>query len=150
VAAGDSQVYGKFALAVLTGAGLDLDSETIKMALLDSGYTPDVDADEFWDDVSANEISATGYTAGGATLGSPATTYDAANNRAEYDAADPAWTLSTAASPAYAVMYDDTGTPGTSRLIAYWELAGTSVTGSYTLVVDAEGLFQARATTQTA
>ncbi len=37
---------------------------TFKVALMGSGFTPDQDTQDFWDDISANEIAAgNGYTA---------------------------------------------------------------------------------------
>lgn len=47
---------------------IDYSANTIKCALLTNGYSPS-DADEFFSVVDANETSGTGYTAGGATLG---------------------------------------------------------------------------------
>lgn len=43
-------------------------SNTIKLALLNSSHSFNR-AHDAWDDVSANQVSGTGYTAGGATLG---------------------------------------------------------------------------------
>ena len=53
---------------------IDYDTNTIKLALLTSSYTPD-DAHDYWDDASANEVSGTGYTAGGETLASKTVTF---------------------------------------------------------------------------
>ncbi len=56
-------------LSELIANGLfDLDGITIKLALVSSAYTPDVANHTQWGDVSANEISGTGYTTGGATI----------------------------------------------------------------------------------
>lgn len=58
---------------LLTGA-VDLDTDTIKLALVTSGYTFSA-AHTQWSDVSANEASnGSGYTTGGATLASPSAT----------------------------------------------------------------------------
>lgn len=149
MAAGDSKVLTTFAHFVLNDY-ISNTATAVKVALLDSGWTPAPDTDEFWDDISTHEISVSGYTAGGQAIGSGSVTQDDANDRSEYDGADPSWTFAASVSPAYAVLYDDTGTPATSRLIEYWELAGGSVTGTYTLTVNTEGLLQARATAQSA
>jgi hypothetical protein len=66
VAEGDVVLYNNFKEQLLLGAH-NLDTATIKVALV-TGYTPDRDAHDYWDDVVANEESGTGYTAGGATL----------------------------------------------------------------------------------
>ncbi len=46
---------------------IDYDADTIKVALLTSTSAFN-DTHEFWSDISANEVSGTGYTAGGDTL----------------------------------------------------------------------------------
>jgi hypothetical protein len=68
---------------------LDLDSDTFKVALVSSSYTFD-STDTQWADMSANEISGTGYTAGGETLTS--VTVSAAG---VFDAADTVWSTAT-------------------------------------------------------
>lgn len=60
------EMYQK-AQAKFRNGGIDWDTDTIKMALL-AGHTPDLVNDEFWSDVSADEESGAGYTAGGETL----------------------------------------------------------------------------------
>lgn len=70
---------------------VDYESDTIKLALLDSNHSFN-DAHDAWDDVSANEISATsGYTAEGETLGTKTLT------RVDSSSAT-AWQASTAYS----------------------------------------------------
>ncbi len=59
---------------------IDWDTDVIKVALVTSSYTPAQDTHDYWDDVSANEASGTGYTAGGATLGSKTQGYTAGTN----------------------------------------------------------------------
>tara|TARA_R110000851_G_scaffold154993_1_gene297286 strand:- start:703 stop:1134 length:432 start_codon:yes stop_codon:yes gene_type:complete len=44
---------------------------------------------------ATNEVSGTGYTAGGETLSSQAVAYDSTNQVAYFDASDPAWTTAT-------------------------------------------------------
>ena len=51
---------------VMNGS-IDLDTDTIKVLLVTSAYTPDQDTHTKHSDVT-NEVSGTGYTAGGATL----------------------------------------------------------------------------------
>ena len=47
---------------------LDLEAEDMKVAMITDSATPDFDAHDFWADLSANEVSGTGYTAGGQLL----------------------------------------------------------------------------------
>lgn len=58
---------------------IDYLSDTIKVMLTTSTYSPNVATHDFKDDVT-NEITGTGYTAGGATLGSKTLTVTAANS----------------------------------------------------------------------
>lgn len=73
---------------LLTGA-VDLDTDTLKLALVTSSYTPSTAHDE-WADVSANEVATgNGYTTGGVTLASPVAT----NTTIDFD--DVLWTSLT-------------------------------------------------------
>jgi hypothetical protein len=113
---------------------IDLTADTIKLMLLDDNHTPDIDAEEFIDDVSANEVSASGtYSAGGGTLASKVVTVDDTNDRAYFDAADVAFTSATITAR-YAYLYKDTGTPGTSPIIGYYDYTEnkSSTAGTFT------------------
>lgn len=66
--------YDQLWKLVLTG-GVDLDTDTLKVALVTSAYTPSI-AHTLWADVSAHEVAnGSGYITGGATLQSPVVTY---------------------------------------------------------------------------
>ena len=56
---------------------------------------------------ATNEVSGTGYTAGGATLSSQAVAYDSSNNVAYFDAADPSWSSATITARG-ALIYNNT------------------------------------------
>jgi hypothetical protein len=58
-----SKLYGNFLKQALNKE-IDWDSDTIKVALLSSSYTPNQDTHDYFDDVSANEVTGTGYTTG--------------------------------------------------------------------------------------
>ena len=64
---------------------VDLAADTIKVALVTSSYSPSLTADEFFDDVT-NEVTGTGYTAGGATLSGQAVTADTVSHRGKFTA----------------------------------------------------------------
>jgi 3D (Asp-Asp-Asp) domain-containing protein len=140
--------YGKYYLLKQNDASssIDLLTHTIKASLMTSTYAQDIDADVFWDDISSQELNATGYTADGETLGSKQITADLTNDRAEFDAANTAFTSiggtidDTIGS---VVIWRDTGTPGTSPLIAWADLTNHLTDGgSVTLVWNAEGILQ--------
>lgn len=113
---------------------------TIKVALV-AGYTPDIDTHTVWADVSANEESGTGYTAGGETLTGQDVTQDNTNDRGVFDGNDVTWTGLNVGTPSHAIMYDDTPTTPADPLIAYWELGTTATNGGdYTLQWNASGI----------
>lgn len=121
---------------------IDWDTDTIKVALLASTYVPNQDTHDFWDDVSANEVTGTGYTAGGQALTTKTLTYDAASNVVKFDAADTAWTNSTITAR-YAVIYDDTpATAATKRLLALLDFGQdeSSSNGTFQITWNANGI----------
>jgi hypothetical protein len=135
-----SKLYGNFLLKALNKE-VDFDSDTIKVALLSSSYTPDQDAHDYFNDVSSTEVSGTGYTTGGNTLGSKTATYDSANNVVILDAADTTWSSSTITAR-YAVVYGSTGTASTSPLIGYVDFGSdqSSTNGNFTITWDSTGI----------
>jgi hypothetical protein len=117
--------------------------DVVKIAFLDANYTPDRDAHVFWDDVSADEVSGTNYTAGGNEVATKTVT--TAGNVTKWDANDPAtWATSGAgfADARFAILYKDTGTPATSPLIAYHDFGSDkgNVDGDLTIQLDAAGI----------
>jgi len=135
-----SKLYGNFLLKALNKE-VDFDSDTIKVALLSSSYTPDQDAHDYFNDVSTYEVSGTGYTAGGATLASKTATSDSSTNVIVLDAADVTWSSSTITAR-YAVVYDSTGTASTSALIGYVDFGSdqSSTNGNFTITWDSTGI----------
>lgn len=110
--------YGKGLLAVVKGS-IDLDTDTFKIMLTTSSYTPNQDTDDFRDDVT-NEVSGTGYTAGGVTLADVSVTYDAASNEVRVSWTDPTWPTSTIANARVAIIYKSRGgLSSADELLAY-------------------------------
>ena len=120
---------------------IDYLSDTIKVLLCASSYTPDQDAHVFKASVT-NEVTGTGYTAGGATLANKTLAYTAGTNVIKFDADDVVWSNSTITAR-YAVIYDDTpATDATKPLLAYVDFGAdvVSSSGSFTITWDAAGL----------
>ena len=136
-------VFNLFKQKLLEGA-VNFTSDTIKCALFASTLTPNIDTQEFFSDISANELAtAGGYTAGGATLASKTVTTDDTDNEGVLDCADIEWTADGSGFTCrYAVLYKDTGDPATSLLIGYWDFGGDQnpVSVAFNLVINAEGL----------
>lgn len=118
-------------------------TDTFKVSLHTSSYTPNQDTHQFYSDLT-NEISGSGtYSTGGMTLAGLATSIDTTIDRAEFDATDVSITGFTSVFR-YAVVYKSTGVGVTSRLVALIDF-GSDVTvtnGSYTLTWNADGIFQ--------
>lgn len=132
-------IYNNFKKLIMNG-GIDLDTDTIKVALVTSSYTPDQDTHDFFDDVT-NEVSGTGYTAGGASLANKAVTADNTDNEGVFDADDVSWTTATITARA-AVVYKSTGTASTSALICYVDFGSDKVStaGTFTIAWNSEGI----------
>lgn len=139
-----SKLYGSFLMKALNKE-VDWDSDDIKVALLSSAYTPNQDTHDYYDDVVANEVSGTGYTAGGQSLSSKTSTYDSANNVVILDAADVVWGSSTITAR-YAVVYDNAGATNAQKaLIGYVDFGSdqSSTNGNFTITWDATGIVRA-------
>lgn len=110
---------------IVTGA-VDLDSDTLKVALVSSGYTPST-THTIWDpdtnnaaDPSYNEVTnGSGYTTGGATLANPVTT----NANIDYD--DVSWTALTKTFR-YAVCYASKTVNGLVNPLLFYILLDTT------------------------
>lgn len=108
--------------------------KTFKMMLLDDNHTPNIDTEEFIDDVSANEVSGTGYTAGGETITNVSVTVDDTNDRAYIDFDNVVWSSATI-TYRYAYLYEDTGTPATSTIIGYYDPGSNQTATAGTLTI---------------
>ncbi len=136
-----AKLYG-LALQSAFNKEIDWDSDTIKVMLCTSSYTPDQDTHRYKSSVT-NEVTGTGYTAGGATLTSPTFAYTSGTNTVTLDAADTSWANSTITAR-YAVIYDATpGTDATRPLIAYVDFGAdvSSSAGTFQITWDAAGIF---------
>lgn len=126
--------YGTPIKNMYSGANvIDWDTDTIKVALATSTYTPDPDTHDFFNDIT-NEVTGTGYTAGGVTLTSPTLTVVGASNQVQLDAADSSWTTSTITAR-YAIVYKSTGTASTSPLVGYVDFGADVSTSAGTFQI---------------
>ena len=94
---------------------LPLAEGTLKVMLLSSSHTTNTSTQEFISDVSANEVSGTGYTAGGMVVADVVVSVSA--GKVKIDFTDPTFSTVTLSDVDHAAFYIDTSTPGTSRLI---------------------------------
>jgi hypothetical protein len=133
-------VYNSYKQKALNGGAIDLDTDAIGVALVLSGYTPNIDTHDFFDDIT-NEASGAGYAAGGITLSGTTVYMNTTSDLAMFDAADVTWATSTITARG-AVLYKRTGTAGTSPLIAYFDFGSDQVSsaGNFTIQWNAGGL----------
>lgn len=135
-----SVIYNSFKRDSANGS-IDLDTDTIKIALVTSAYTPDIDAHTKFSDIT-NEVTGTGYTAGGAALASKTVTADNTNNRGVFDAADAVWAASTITARGAVLYKSRGGAASADELICYIDFASdkTSTAGTFTIQFDANGI----------
>jgi len=137
-----AKLFGKTMLNQWGTAPVNWTSDTIKVALCTSSFTPDQDVMDFYDDLTNELTTAGGYTAGGATLGGAAKTYTAGTNVVMFDGNDTSWTSSTLTAR-YAPVYKSTGTPSTSPLILYVDFGAdvSTTNGTFQITWDSAGLW---------
>lgn len=137
-------IYNSFFGDVVKG-NIDLDTDTIKVMLVTSSYTPNIDTHTKRSDVT-NEITGTGYTAGGVTLTSTVVTVDTTNDLAYFDAADAVWATATFTCRG-AVMYKSRGgLASADELIKYFDFTAdkSPSAAAFTLQFNASGILQFR------
>ena len=148
-----SKLFTVFIQDVLnkTSDHLDLNTDTIRIALYGNSGTPDQTdtaahnayngSGGAW--VTANEITATGWTAGGLALASVTSSFSSVTYT--FDAADKSGGASDTVTAAYGcLIYDDSATtPVADQGICYLAFGGSnSVTsGTFTVSFNASGIF---------
>lgn len=134
-----NQIYNHLKSEVQKGS-FNLVSDTIKVALVTSAYSPNIDSHQHFSDIT-NEVSGTGYTAGGATLSGKTVTQDNTNDRGVFDANDVTWANSTITARG-AVVYKSTGNASTSKIIAYIDFGAdkSSSASDFTIQWHADGI----------
>lgn len=123
----------------LANKEINLEEDSLKVMLCTSAYTPNQDTHQYKSSVT-NEVTGTGYTAGGSELDDVTVTYDAGLNALILDAADVSWPTSTITAR-HAVLYDDT--PSTDKpLIGFITFEGdiSSTSAPFQIVWNASGI----------
>jgi hypothetical protein len=138
-----SVVPNSFKKDLLQG-NINLGADTIKVMLLTSSYTPDQDAHAKRSDLTASEVSGTGYTAGGMTLANKTFTQDNTNNLGYFDCDDPLWTGATITARYCALYKSRGGAASADELGPIYDFGSniTSTNGPFTITVNAAGLIQ--------
>ena len=146
MAAGAFKVYGAAAEAIAKGT-IDLDTNTFRMVLVTSAYTPNQSTHSTWTDVSANEVAAGGgYSTHGKLL---TCTVNRLSLVVTFDCDDQSWTSSTITAK-YAVIVKDADANGslasTDALVAYCDLESgggsiSTTSGTLSITINASGVF---------
>ena len=116
-------------------ATVDLDGHTFNVCLMAVGHAFSA-ANSIWANVSANEITGTGYTAGGLAM---TITWSASGTQMKWDAVDSSWTV--ASFTAYhAVIIDDSH--ASKALVCSIDFGGAQVVsaGTFTIQWNADGI----------
>lgn len=86
-------------------------ANALSVMLMKSTYSPNIDTQLVYSDVSAQELAAGGgYTVGGQALASKTKTYTAATDTWDLDAADLTWGPGATFTTRYGIIYDNSGT----------------------------------------
>lgn len=127
---------------------VDLDTDTFKAALFTNTITtPNFDTNTAYGAApfNANEVSGTGYTAGGQTMaGLTVTAAAPVATQLNWDANDTAWTSATFSSARGVLCYDSTiatpvANPGVVAISFGSDFAVTG--GTFTIVWNSNGIF---------
>jgi hypothetical protein len=106
---------------------IDFDTDTFKAMLVTSSYTPNKDTHEFRDDVT-NEVSGTGYTAGG-VASAVTVTKDTANDKVTIQLGAVSWASSTITARGCVYYKSRGGASSADELVCYADF-GSDVSSS--------------------
>ena len=133
-------IFNSFKRDIANGS-INLATDAVKIMLVGSAYTPNIDTHTKRSDVT-NEVSGAGYTAGGVALVNKAVTMNTTSDKGVFDADD--ITLSNATITARgAVLYKARGGASSAdELIAYLDFGAdiTSTAGNFNIAFDANGI----------
>ena len=127
-------IYPKYKEALLDAfTDIDLQSLTAKVALIDTGTYTYSSAHQFYSDISG-------------VVGTPQTLTSKSVTNGVFDAADVTFTSVSGNTVEALVIYIDTGTASTSRLVAYIDTSVTGLPltpngGNVTITWNASGIF---------
>lgn len=139
------KLYASFYLSLLNKE-IDLATDTIKAMLCTSSYTPDQSNHRYKNAVT-NEVSGSGYTAGGVTIAGPGGTGGVSVTKSgltvTVDGADTQWPSSTLTGR-YLIIYDASpGSDATRPLISFVDFGAdvSTTSGTFQAVWNSAGIF---------
>jgi hypothetical protein len=133
-------IYNSFLRDIQNGS-IDLDTDTIKLMLVTSGYTPNIDTHTKRSDVT-NEVVGVGYTAGGVTLAGKTVTQNNTDNTGVFDADNITIPTSTITARAGVLYKSRGGASSADELIGYIDFGSdiVSTAGDFNITFNAAGI----------
>lgn len=130
-----SLVYNSLLTDLLNG-DVQFDADTFKMMLVTSTYTPVKDTHNRRDDVT-NEITGTGYTAGGNAVTATVNALNTAGDYVEVGFTVSPWTSSTITARGGVIYKSRSGASSADELVAYVDFGAdiTSTNGTFTVTI---------------
>lgn len=112
---------------------IDFDTDTFKIMLVTSSYTPNKDTHDRRDDVT-NEVTGTGYSTGGSTIACTVTK-DTGNDKVTLQFASTSWASSTITARAAVVYKSRGGASSADELVFYndFEADVSTTNGTFTV-----------------
>lgn len=126
----------------ILNADIDFSVDTLKLLLVTSSYSPNIDSHDFRNDITNEVANGNGYTTGGATLSGVSVTQDSTDDEAVVDASDVSWTSSTITARGAVLYKSRGGASSADELIAYFDFGSdkSSSNGTFTVAWAAEGI----------
>ena len=120
---------------------IDLDTDSFKIMLVTSAYSPNIDTHTKRSDIT-NEVSGTGYSAGGVALTGVTVTVDTTNDRTVFDANDASWASSTITARGAVIYKSRGGAASADELVCYLDFGSDIVStgGTFLITFGANGI----------
>lgn len=133
-------LFNSFKRDIMNGS-IDLDTDTIKVMLVTSSYTPNQDTHTKRSDIT-DEVAGTGYVAGGAALANKTVTVDNTDNEGVFDADDLSWSTATITARGAVLYKSRGGAASADELLCYFDFGAdkTSTAGTFLITWNAEGI----------
>jgi hypothetical protein len=124
-----------------TQLAIDLSLTTNKVALFTNSVTPNFDSDVGYGAApyNANEVSGTGYTAGGAAVASP--TLTGSSGTMTFDMADTSWSSSTITGAHAALVYANALAGKNAIVLVNLGADYSTVNGTFQITWSGSGVF---------
>ncbi len=132
-----SLIYNR-AIELWAKGSIDFDTDTFKVMLTTSSYTENKDTHDFRDDVT-NEVTGTGYTAGGNTA-TVTVTLDTTNDRVDISLGGTTWTTSTITARKAVYYKSRGGASSADELVAVNDFGSDVVSSAGTFTLNASTL----------